>query len=79
MIRLSHPVPVYVICGWLGAGKTTLLVRLLEYWRARGCRVGVLMNEAGGYDQQVCRADLLACCTHQPVSHKEINADRYNE
>lgn len=47
MIRRSHPVPVYVVCGQLGAGKTTLLVRLLEYWRARGCRVGVLMNEAG--------------------------------
>lgn len=47
MISLSHPVPIYVVCGRLGAGKTTLLVRLLEYWRARGRRVGVLMNEAG--------------------------------
>jgi hypothetical protein len=37
------------------------------------------MNEAGGYDQQACRADLLACCSHQPVSHKEINADRHSE
>lgn len=43
----SRSVPIYVVCGWLGAGKTTLLVRLLQYWRGQGRRVGVLMNEAG--------------------------------
>jgi G3E family GTPase len=134
MIRLSHPIPVYVVCRWLGAGKTTLLVRLLEHWRARGCRVGVLMNEAGDVSIDAPRAvesggavvnlaggcvccgakddigwgiarlvseydaDLIvlecsgmadpvevvdalteACCSHQPVSHKEINADRHTE
>jgi G3E family GTPase len=40
-------VPFYILCGSLGAGKTTLLMRLLEYWRDRGLRAGVLMNEAG--------------------------------
>src|SRR6186997_1833254 len=33
--------------GSPGAGKTTLLMRLLEYWKQRGRRAGVLMNEAG--------------------------------
>lgn len=41
------PVPFYILCGSLGAGKTTLLMRLLEHWKARGIRAGVLMNEAG--------------------------------
>ena len=41
------PVPFYILCGSLGAGKTTLLIRLLEYWKGRGKRAGVLMNEAG--------------------------------
>lgn len=41
------PVPFYVLCGSLGAGKTTLLMRLLEHWKTRGKRAGVLMNEAG--------------------------------
>jgi len=45
---MAHaPVPFYMLCGSLGAGKTTLLVRLLEYWRQKGLRAGVLMNEAG--------------------------------
>ena len=41
------PVPLYLLCGPLGAGKTTLLLQLLNYWRRRRVRVGVLMNEAG--------------------------------
>src|SRR5215470_11941210 len=41
------PVPFYILCGSLGAGKTTLLIRLLEYWKGKGKRAGVLMNEAG--------------------------------
>src|SRR4029078_6806918 len=45
---MTHaPVPFYMLCGSLGAGKTTLLMRLLEYWKQRGRRAGVLMNEAG--------------------------------
>ncbi len=40
-------VPFYILCGSLGAGKTTLLMRLLEHWKRRGIRAGVLMNEAG--------------------------------
>jgi G3E family GTPase len=45
---MAHPpVPFYLLCGSLGAGKTTLLMRLLEHWKSRGIRAGVLMNEAG--------------------------------
>jgi len=45
---MAHaPVPFYMLCGSLGAGKTTLLMRLLEHWKQRGLRAGVLMNEAG--------------------------------
>ena len=40
-------VPFYILCGSLGAGKTTLLMRLLEHWKRRSIRAGVLMNEAG--------------------------------
>jgi G3E family GTPase len=54
------PVPFYVLCGSLGAGKTTLLMRLLEYWKAEGRRVGVLMNEAGEISIDGPRAGTLA-------------------
>jgi G3E family GTPase len=54
------PVPFYILCGSLGAGKTTLLMRLLEYWKAEGKRVGVLMNEAGDISIDGPRAGTLA-------------------
>lgn len=54
------PIPFYVLCGSLGAGKTTLLMRLLEYWKAEGRRVGVLMNEAGEISIDGPRAGTLA-------------------
>lgn len=54
------PVPFYVLCGSLGAGKTTLLMRLLEYWKAEGRRVGVLMNEAGEISIDGPRAGTIA-------------------
>lgn len=54
------PVPFYMLCGSLGAGKTTLLMRLLEYWKAEGRRVGVLMNEAGEISIDGPRAGTLA-------------------
>ena len=54
------PVPFYVLCGSLGAGKTTLLMRLLEYWKAEGRRVGVLMNEAGDISIDGPRAGTIA-------------------
>jgi G3E family GTPase len=54
------PIPFYVLCGSLGAGKTTLLMRLLEYWKAQGRRVGVLMNEAGEISIDGPRAGTLA-------------------
>ncbi|WP_455243605.1 CobW family GTP-binding protein [Petrachloros mirabilis] len=44
---VHSPVPFYILCGSLGAGKTTLLMRLLEHWKSRNIRAGVLMNEAG--------------------------------
>ena len=54
------PVPFYVLCGSLGAGKTTLLMRLLEYFKSEGRRVGVLMNEAGEISIDGPRAGTLA-------------------
>lgn len=54
------PVPFYVLCGSLGAGKTTLLMRLLEYWKVEGRRVGVLMNEAGEISIDGPRAGTIA-------------------
>lgn len=49
-----------MLCGSLGAGKTTLLMRLLEYWKGEGRRVGVLMNEAGAISIDGPRAGTLA-------------------
>jgi len=54
------PVPFYMLCGSLGAGKTTLLMRLLEYWKEYGRRVGVLMNEAGEISIDGPRAGTIA-------------------
>jgi G3E family GTPase len=54
------PVPFYMLCGSLGAGKTTLLMRLLEYWKQRGLRAGVLMNEAGDVSIDGPRVGTLA-------------------
>lgn len=53
-------VPFYMLCGSLGAGKTTLLMRLLEYWKSLGRRVGVLMNEAGEISVDGPRAGTMA-------------------
>jgi G3E family GTPase len=49
-----------MLCGSLGAGKTTLLMRLLEHWKSRGHRVGVLMNEAGEITIDGPRAGTMA-------------------
>jgi G3E family GTPase len=54
------PVPFYMLCGSLGAGKTTLLMRLLEYWKQKGLRAGVLMNEAGDISIDGPRVGTLA-------------------
>ncbi|MFO0773203.1 MAG: GTP-binding protein [Nitrospiraceae bacterium] len=47
MSNLTSPVPFILLCGSLGAGKTTFLMRLLEHYRAKGIRTGVVMNESG--------------------------------
>jgi G3E family GTPase len=51
--RISCPVPVTIITGYLGAGKTTLLNRLLT--AEHGKRVAVIVNEFGevGIDSQL--------------------------
>jgi len=54
------PVPFYALCGSLGAGKTTLLMRLLEHWKSKGLRAGVLMNEAGDISIDGPRAGTIA-------------------
>lgn len=78
-------VPLYVLCGPLGAGKTTLLMRLLEYWREQGKRVGVLMNEAGEVSFDGPRAAMKAvavyditggcvCCDARYANHPSQDA-----
>ncbi|PZE21770.1 CobW family GTP-binding protein [Paenibacillus xerothermodurans] len=40
-------VPVHILSGFLGSGKTTLLTQAIEYYKLRGKKPAVLMNELG--------------------------------
>jgi G3E family GTPase len=45
---VTNPAPNYImIGGFLGAGKSTSVIRLAEYLRARGRRVGLITNDQG--------------------------------
>lgn len=71
---MSGPSPNYVmIGGFLGAGKSTSVIRLAEYLRERGRRVGLITNDqgAGLVDTELVRwsgfpveeiADGCFCC-----------------
>lgn len=77
-MKISRPVPVNLVTGFLGAGKTTAIRHLLEHGR-QGERWAVLVNEFGkvGIDQAVLGSDEVAirevpggclCCTnHLPL------------
>ncbi len=66
-------IPVYILSGFLGSGKTTLLVKLIEYWKQKGLRPAVVMNELGEVnldgqivDEEVPMTEMLGgciCCT----------------
>ncbi|WP_237690767.1 CobW family GTP-binding protein [Paenibacillus caui] len=62
-------IPVYILSGFLGSGKTTLLGRMLNYWKNRGARPAVIMNELGEINlegllirQEVPMAEMLGGC-----------------
>ncbi|BCG59580.1 CobW family GTP-binding protein [Paenibacillus sp. URB8-2] len=66
---MENAVPVYILSGFLGSGKTTLLYRLLEFWKNKGMRPAVVMNELGDVnfdgmlvDESVPMAELLSGC-----------------
>lgn len=77
-MKISQPVPLNLVTGFLGAGKTTAIRHLLEQGRG-GERWAVLVNEFGkvGIDQSVLGSDSVAikevpggclCCTnHLPL------------
>src|SRR3954454_14274912 len=52
--------PLYIfIGGFLGAAKTTAVLKLAEYGRARGLRVGLITN-----DQSVHLVDTTLAASH---------------
>jgi G3E family GTPase len=77
-MKISTPVPLNLVTGFLGAGKTTAIRHLLEQGRGEE-RWAVLVNEFGkvGIDQSVLGGDSVAikevpggclCCTnHLPL------------
>ncbi|WP_054956157.1 CobW family GTP-binding protein [Paenibacillus dakarensis] len=67
---MHHQVtPIYILSGFLGSGKTTLLSRMLSYWKERGLKPAVVMNEIGEVNiegmiigQDVPTAEMLSGC-----------------
>ncbi|MFM9328392.1 CobW family GTP-binding protein [Paenibacillus mesotrionivorans] len=72
---MEHPVPVYILAGFLGSGKTTLLSRIIRSLQEKGQKPAVVMNELGEVNLdgvavglEVPMAELLdgcICCTVQ--------------
>ncbi|WP_422657215.1 CobW family GTP-binding protein [Paenibacillus sp. EC2-1] len=61
--------PIYILSGFLGSGKTTLLTRMITYWKAKGLRPAIVMNEIGEVNiegmitgQDVPTAEMLSGC-----------------
>ena len=40
---------VDLVTGFLGAGKTTFIKKYARYLLDKGCKIGVLENDFGGY------------------------------
>lgn len=70
---MSHPIPIYLLSGFLGSGKTTLLNNVLDFLKESGKRPAVVMNELGDINidgqivgQDVPMVEMLSgciCCT----------------
>ncbi|MDF2927001.1 MAG: cobalamin biosynthesis protein [Paenibacillaceae bacterium] len=70
---MDHPVPVFILSGFLGSGKTTLLSRVIRHAQERGRKPAVVMNELGEVNLdgiavgiEVPMAEMLdgcICCT----------------
>jgi G3E family GTPase len=70
---MKKVVPVHILSGFLGSGKTTLLTQALEYYKQKGKKPAVLMNELGDVnldgmlvEAEVPMTEMLSgciCCT----------------
>jgi G3E family GTPase len=70
---MRKAVPVHILSGFLGSGKTTLLTQALDYYKQRGKKPAVLMNELGDInldgmliEDEVPMTEMLSgciCCT----------------
>lgn len=61
--------PIYILSGFLGSGKTTLLTRMISYWKEKGLKPAIVMNEIGEVNiegmitgQDVPTAEMLSGC-----------------
>jgi G3E family GTPase len=85
---VTTPAPNYImIGGFLGAGKSTSVIRLAEYLRARGRRVGLITNDQGVglVDTELARwsgfaveeiADGCFCCRFDSLIEAANNLSR---
>lgn len=70
---MREAVPVHILSGFLGSGKTTLLTQALDYYKLKGLKPAVLMNELGDVnldgmmvEDDVPMTEMLSgciCCT----------------
>ncbi|CAM4265759.1 GTP-binding protein [Paenibacillus alkaliterrae] len=70
---MNHPIPIYLLSGFLGSGKTTLLKQLLDDLKEKGKKPAVIMNEIGDVnidghlvDANIPMEEMLSgciCCT----------------
>ncbi|MBP2001023.1 G3E family GTPase [Paenibacillus shirakamiensis] len=69
MIYPDTRTPVYILSGFLGSGKTTLLQQFINYWKPKGLRPAVIMNEVGDVNldgllvqNEIPMAEMLSGC-----------------
>jgi G3E family GTPase len=73
---------IYVLSGFLGTGKTTLLKQILQYEKANGRMIAVMMNELGSIsiDSDAVETDVplkellggCICCTIQDKLESQL-------
>ncbi|MBU7594351.1 CobW family GTP-binding protein [Metabacillus halosaccharovorans] len=44
---MNKPIKVYLLSGFLGSGKTTVLKRMIEEFKNRNMKLGIILNELG--------------------------------